>query len=34
VNYQITGLAAGYHRVKIVNNSAALLVVDAFTSRY
>ncbi|MCW2879138.1 MAG: hypothetical protein JWQ95_3238 [Sphaerisporangium sp.] len=34
VNYQITGLAAGYHTVKIVNSSAALLVVDAFTSRY
>jgi hypothetical protein len=34
VNYQITGLAAGYHTVKIVNNTAALLVVDAFTSRY
>jgi hypothetical protein len=34
VNCQITGLAAGYHTVKIVNNSAALLVVDAFTARY
>ena len=34
LNYQISGLAAGYHTVKIVNNTAGLLVVDAFTSRY
>jgi len=34
VNYDITGLAAGYHTVKIVNNTAGQLVVDAFTARY
>ncbi|MDT5141371.1 MAG: hypothetical protein QOI79_703, partial [Mycobacterium sp.] len=34
VNYEITGLAAGDHTLCIVNNTAALLTVDAFTSRY
>jgi len=34
VNYQVTGLAAGYHTVQIVNNTAGALVVDAFTARY
>jgi hypothetical protein len=34
VDYQVSGLAAGYHVIKIVNASAAPLTVDAFTSRY
>jgi hypothetical protein len=34
VNYAISGLAAGYHTLRIVNNTTALLTVDAFTSRY
>jgi hypothetical protein len=34
VNYAITGLAAGDHTLRIVNNTAAQLTVDAFTSRY
>jgi hypothetical protein len=31
VDYSITGLAAGNHTIKIVNNAANLLTVDAFT---
>ncbi len=31
VDYSITGLAAGYHTITIVNNAANLLTVDAFT---
>jgi hypothetical protein len=31
VDYSITGLASGSHTIKIVNNAANLLTVDAFT---
>ncbi len=34
LNYAITGLAAGFHTLRIVNNTNALLVIDAFTSRW
>jgi hypothetical protein len=33
VDYSITGLAPGSHTLRLVNNTAALLVVDAFTAR-
>ncbi|HEV3382939.1 MAG TPA: hypothetical protein VG142_18390, partial [Trebonia sp.] len=34
VDYAITGLAGGYHTLRLVNTTAAPLTVDAFTSRW
>jgi hypothetical protein len=34
VDYAITGLADGYHTLRLVNTTAAPLTVDAFTSRW
>ena len=34
VDYSITGLAGGYHTLRLVNTTAAPLTVDAFTSRW
>lgn len=31
LDYSITGLAAGYHTITIVNNTVSLITVDAFT---
>ncbi len=33
VDYSVTGLATGYHTLRIVNNAANLITVDAFTAR-